>query len=163
MSDYLDPANEELLKDFFMEAQAQIETLERNILVLENDPSNKESIDEIFRAAHTLKGNSGAVEMFEISEFTHQMEDLLDEIRSEKVSANSEIIDTLLDAIDIAKAMLESRMGGEVYSEDYLQVKENRQTRSAVRRLSIHSQGNSMFWADNQVQKQTHQVPECNN
>ena len=124
MSDYLDPANEELLKDFFMEAQAQIEILERNILVLENDPGNRDSIDEIFRAAHTLKGNSGAVEMIEISEFTHQMEDLLDEIRAEKVSANSEIIDTLLEAIDIVKAMIESRMAGEIYSEDYKKVKE---------------------------------------
>jgi len=124
MSDYLDPANEELLKDYFMEAQAQIEVLERNILVLENDPENKESIDEIFRAAHTLKGNSGAVEMFEIAEFTHQMEDLLDEIRAEKVSVNSEIIDTMLESIDIVKAMIESRMAGEIYSEDYINVKD---------------------------------------
>ena len=56
MSDYLDPNNEELLKDFFIEAELQIETLEQNILVLENDPGEKDSIDEIFRAAHTLKG-----------------------------------------------------------------------------------------------------------
>ncbi len=124
MSDYLDPANEELLKDFFIEAQAQIEILERNILVLENDPGNRESIDEIFRAAHTLKGNSGAVEMFEISEFTHLMEDVLDEIRSGKVSINSEIIDTMLESIDIVKAMIESRMSGEIYGEDYSNVKE---------------------------------------
>ena len=124
MSDYLDPANEELLKDYFMEAQAQVEILERNILVLENDPANRDSVDEIFRAAHTLKGNSGAVEMFEIAEFTHQMEDLLDEIRSEKVSVNSEIIDTMLEAIDIVKAMIESRMAGEIYSEDYIKVKD---------------------------------------
>jgi len=124
MSDYLDPANEELLKDYFMEAQSQVEILERNILVLENDPANRDSVDEIFRAAHTLKGNSGAVEMFEIAEFTHQMEDLLDEIRAEKVSVNSEIIDTMLEAIDIVKAMIESRIGGEIYSEDYIKVKD---------------------------------------
>ncbi|MCL2792684.1 MAG: chemotaxis protein CheA [Spirochaetaceae bacterium] len=124
MSDYLDPANEELLKDYFMEAQAQIEILERNILVLEDDPKNREAIDEIFRAAHTLKGNSGAVEMFEIAEFTHQMEDLLDEIRGGKVSVNGEIIDTMLEAIDIVKEMIESRMAGEIYSADYKKVKD---------------------------------------
>ncbi|MCL2294536.1 MAG: chemotaxis protein CheA [Spirochaetes bacterium] len=124
MSDYLDPANEELLKDFFMEAQAQIDILERNILVLENEPTNRDSIDEIFRAAHTLKGNSGAVEMLEIAEFTHQMEDLLDEIRAGKASATSEVIDTMLDAIDIVKEMVESRMAGEIYSEDYKLVKD---------------------------------------
>ncbi len=124
MSDYLDPANEELLKDFFLEAQAQIEILERNILVLENDPVNKDSIDEIFRAAHTLKGNSGAVEMFEISEFTHLMEDLLDEIRSDKITVDSEVIDIMLESIDVVKAMIESRISGEVYSSNYSEIKE---------------------------------------
>ena len=55
MSDYLDANNEELLKDFFAEAEQQVETLESNILVIENDPSNHEAIDEIFRAAvHAL-------------------------------------------------------------------------------------------------------------
>ncbi|GAH68760.1 unnamed protein product, partial [marine sediment metagenome] len=50
MSDYLDPANEELLKDFFEEARQQVELLEQNIIILENDPDNHDSIDEIFRA-----------------------------------------------------------------------------------------------------------------
>ncbi|MBO7639737.1 MAG: Hpt domain-containing protein, partial [Treponema sp.] len=58
MSDYLDPNNEELLQDFFAEAEQQVENLESNILVIESDPSNHDSIDEIFRAAHTLKGGS---------------------------------------------------------------------------------------------------------
>ena len=63
MSDYLDINNEELLKDFFSEAEQQVDTLESNVLVIENDPSNHEAIDEIFRAAHTLKGGSATVEM----------------------------------------------------------------------------------------------------
>ena len=125
MSDYLDPANEELLKDFFMEAQAQVDILERNILVLENDTGNKDSIDEIFRAAHTLKGNSAAVEMFEISEFTHVMEDLLDEIRSETVAVDGEVIDILLESIDVVKIMIEMRIAGEVYEEDITELKGN--------------------------------------
>ena len=69
MSDYLDINNEELLKDFFSEAEQQVENLESNILVIENDPTNHEAIDEIFRAAHTLKGNSATVEFSEISHF----------------------------------------------------------------------------------------------
>jgi two-component system chemotaxis sensor kinase CheA len=86
MRDYLDINNEELLKDFFSEAEQQVETLESNILVIENDPSNHEAIDEIFRAAHTLKGGSATVEMHELSGFTHVMEDLLDVIRAGTVS-----------------------------------------------------------------------------
>ncbi len=108
-----------------MEAQAQVDILERNILVLENDTGNKDSIDEIFRAAHTLKGNSAAVEMFEISEFTHVMEDLLDEIRSDKVKVDSEVIDILLESIDVVKIMIEKRISGEIHEEDISELKEN--------------------------------------
>ncbi len=122
MSDYLDPNNEELLKDFFAEAEQQVETLESNILVIENDPSNHEAVDEIFRAAHTLKGGSATVEMNELSEFTHKVEDVLDEIRSDRLAVSEDIVDLLLSSIDVIKAMLEARQNGNVYSEDVSEI-----------------------------------------
>ncbi|MDR0784788.1 MAG: chemotaxis protein CheA [Treponema sp.] len=118
MSDYLDPNNEELLKDFFSEAQMQVDTLEQNILVLENEGGNKDAVDEIFRAAHTLKGGSATVEMMELSHFTHMVEDVLDAIRSGQLSVSGDVVDTLLAAIDVIKAMLEQRMNGAVYQEN---------------------------------------------
>ena len=118
MSDYLDPNNEELLKDFFAEAEQQVEQLESNILVIENDPSNHEAIDEIFRAAHTLKGGSATVEMMELSHFTHSVEDVLDEIRSDRVAIDEDVVDLLLTSIDVIKAMLEARQNGTVYEEN---------------------------------------------
>ena len=118
MSDYLDPNNQELLKDFFAEARAQVDALEQNILVLENDPTNHDAVDEIFRAAHTLKGGAGTVEMTELAGFTHVMEDLLDAIRSKIVKVDEDVIDALLAGIDIIKAMLDSRSDGEPYAED---------------------------------------------
>ncbi|MDR1637207.1 MAG: Hpt domain-containing protein, partial [Treponema sp.] len=118
MSDYLDPNNEELLKDFFSEAQMQVDTLEQNILVLENEGGNKDSVDEIFRAAHTLKGGSATVEMMELSHFTHLVEDVLDAIRSDQLGINEDVVDILLSAIDVIKAMLGKRMEGAVYQED---------------------------------------------
>ena len=118
MSDYLDINNEELLKDFFSEAEQQVEQLESNILVIEQDPTNKEAIDEIFRAAHTLKGGSATVEMSELSGFTHAVEDLLDAIRSNQVTVTEETIDLLLHSLDIIKDMLAARSNGEVYSQD---------------------------------------------
>ena len=118
MSDYLDINNEELLKDFFSEAEQQVEQLESNILVIEQDPTNKEAIDEIFRAAHTLKGGSATVEMSELSGFTHAVEDLLDAIRSNQVTVTEDTIDLLLYSLDIIKAMLAARASGEVYKED---------------------------------------------
>ena len=118
MSDYLDINNEELLKDFFTEAGQQVETLESNVLVIENDPTNHEAIDEIFRAAHTLKGGSATVEMTEITTFTHAVEDVLDEVRSDRISVNEDIVDILLKSIDVISAMLEQRANGSVYQED---------------------------------------------
>ena len=118
MSDYLDANNEELLKDFFTEAEEQVEHLESNILVIEQDPTNHDAIDEIFRAAHTLKGGSATVEMNELSTFTHSVEDLLDALRSGTLAVSEPIVDVLLSAIDIIKAMLESRRNGSPYGED---------------------------------------------
>jgi two-component system chemotaxis sensor kinase CheA len=122
MSDYLDPNNEELLKDFFSEAQMQVDMLEQNILVLENEGANKDAVDEIFRAAHTLKGGSATVEMMELSHFTHIVEDVLDAIRSDQIAVNEDVTDTLLTGIDVIKAMLEQRMNGAVYQEDISQI-----------------------------------------
>lgn len=123
MSDYLDPNNEELLKDFFSEANGLVETLEQNILALENDPGNKDAVDEIFRAAHTLKGNAGAVEMSELQEFTHLVEDVLDGIRSGQATIGETLIDALLGSLDVIKAMLEARAASAPYSGDISGIK----------------------------------------
>jgi two-component system chemotaxis sensor kinase CheA len=123
MSDYLDPNNEELLKDFFSEANSQVETLEQSILVLENDTGNKDAVDEIFRAAHTLKGGAGTVEMTELAQFTHLVEDVLDGIRSGKATVNEDVIDALLASIDVIKAMLDARANGSIYDSDISTIK----------------------------------------
>ncbi|MDR2792552.1 MAG: chemotaxis protein CheA [Treponema sp.] len=124
MSDYLDPNNEELLKDFFSEAQMQVDTLEQNILVIETEGANKDAVDEIFRAAHTLKGGSATVEFMELSHFTHMVEDVLDAIRSDQLQVNEDVVDTLLTGIDVIKAMLEQRMNGSVYQENTATIEE---------------------------------------
>src|SRR6056297_2594496 len=118
MSDYLDPNNEELLKDFFIEAEMQVDALEQNILVLENDPSDHDAIDEIFRAAHTLKGAAATVQMTKMSEFTHLVEDVLDAIRSNEVHASEQVVDILLNSIDVIKGMLSAQKEGSSYEED---------------------------------------------
>ncbi|KAL0265458.1 UNVERIFIED_CONTAM: hypothetical protein PYX00_010817 [Menopon gallinae] len=110
--------NEELLADFFSEAQLQVEMLESNILVLEGDPKSKDAIDEIFRAAHTLKGGSATVQMTELAHFTHLVEDVFDLIRSDKLLVDDRIIDALLRSVDVIKSMLEERMAGSVFSQD---------------------------------------------
>jgi len=124
MSDYLDPHNEELLKDFFAEAEQQVAQLEQNILVLEHEPTNKDAIDEMFRAAHTLKGAAGTVQMKELAGFTHLVEDVMDAIRSGSIKVSERMIDVLLSSIDVIKTMLQSRMEGSPYTEDISSIRE---------------------------------------
>jgi two-component system chemotaxis sensor kinase CheA len=122
MSDYLDPNNEELLKDFFSEAQMQVDTLEQNVLVLESGGGSKDAVDEIFRAVHTLKGGAATVEFMELSKFAHIVEDVFDAIRSDQLAVSENVVDILFQAIDVIKAMLEQRMNGTVYQEDTSQI-----------------------------------------
>ncbi|NIZ18631.1 chemotaxis protein CheA [Entomospira culicis] len=125
MSDYFDTDNDDLLKVFYIEAEQQVEKLEQNVLAMEDDPSDKDAIDEIFRAAHTVKGGAATVQMTELAEFTHAVEDLLDEIRADKIVANSEIVDAILRSVDVIKAMLEERKAGSIYQEDVSELKES--------------------------------------
>ena len=67
MSDFID---DDLLKDWFEEAYMQVDLIESNLLVLEKNTDDKDAIDSLFRAAHTLKGGSATVKMDEISKFT---------------------------------------------------------------------------------------------
>src|SRR6056297_4216254 len=128
MSDYLDPNNEELLKDFFIEAEAQVDSLEQNILVLENDPTERDAIDEIFRAAHTLKGAAATVQMTNLAEFTHLVEDVLDGIRSSEITVDEAVIDILLNSIDVVKAMLAAHRDGLGYDDDISGLKDSLKT-----------------------------------
>lgn len=116
MSDFID---EGLLKDYFDEAYSQIDLMESNLLILEKNAEDKEAIDSIFRAAHTLKGGSATVQMDEITKFTHLLEDAMDEVRSGKIKVDANIVDTLLDALDVIKNMVRARSEGGLYNEDY--------------------------------------------
>ena len=104
MSDYLDPNNEELLKDFFDEANLQIDLFEQNILTLERNTTDRDAVDEMFRAAHTLKGAAATVQMQELASFTHTVEDVLDEVRSDKVKVSGRIVWNAPEGIGVAFA-----------------------------------------------------------
>ena len=122
MSDYLDPQNEELLKDFFDEANLQIDLFEHNILALEKNISDSGAVDELFRSAHTLKGAAATVQMQELASFTHIVEDVLDEIREGNVPVTGQIVDTLLRAIDVVKEMLGARVEGKVFEKEPVEI-----------------------------------------
>ena len=85
---------------FLDESKEHMENLNSNLLELENSPSNKEIVNEIFRIAHTLKGMSATMGFEKLAELTHKMENVLDEIRSGKMDIDTNIIDTLFEVLD---------------------------------------------------------------
>jgi two-component system chemotaxis sensor kinase CheA len=101
-----------LLADFFQEATQQGEILEQNILALEHDPHDREAVDELFRAAHTLKGGAATVGLKKLAGITHLMEDILDDIRSVRREASGEVIECLLASIDVIKDIIENEQRG---------------------------------------------------
>ncbi len=97
----------ELKKDFLTEAKDLLSNTEQSFLELEKDPTNKTLIDAIFRFAHNLKGTSRAVGFGEIAELTHKAENLLLEIKQEKIIASDRVVSTLLIFNDKVREMIE--------------------------------------------------------
>lgn len=110
MSDMFDMS--QFADDFIEEANEIMEHLDKELLELENKPSNKELLNSIFRSAHTLKGSAAFLNFVYIKELTHKMENLLDKLRNGEMVVTTIIMDTLFDSMDYLKKMLNNIMSG---------------------------------------------------
>lgn len=99
--------NDEITQVFLEEAEDLLNDFEQALLALETDPSNVEVLNRIFRAAHTLKGNSSMLGMEEIASFTHTLEDVLDRLRKGDIKATRDTVNTLLMCRDVLNSMVE--------------------------------------------------------
>jgi len=93
-------ADPEDLKFWFLEADEQLQVLDEDLIRLERESDDSELLQRIFRAAHALKGSSGTIKHNRMAHLTHAMEGVLDELRNEKMSVSSDLIDVLLDGLD---------------------------------------------------------------
>jgi len=104
------------LSDFFPEAEELIEVLHKSLQQIEglSDPAQvrPDTINAIFRAAHTLKGMSGMVGLKKVSEVSHHFEDMLDKVRMGKLSLSREVLDVLTDGVTLLQRMIESASQG---------------------------------------------------
>jgi len=96
----------EIYNDFISEALEHLQTIELQIINLEQSPEDKECINSIFRPFHTIKGVSGFLNLKEINQFSHAMESLLDEARNGRLGIHQGIIDFILEAVDFLKNMI---------------------------------------------------------
>ncbi len=91
---------------FINEAQEHLEALNQALLELEKDPGNPDVLTEIFRSAHTLKGMAATMGFDQLTELTHEMENVLDGLRSGDIGASQEIVDLLFTCFDTLGAIV---------------------------------------------------------
>ncbi|MDD6056688.1 MAG: chemotaxis protein CheA [Clostridiales bacterium] len=94
------------LEIFIDETDEHIQALSDCIMELEKEPENMEVINEIFRAAHSLKGMAGTMGFKRMQHLTHDMENVFQEVRSEKIKVNGVMIDLLFKCLDAIEGYL---------------------------------------------------------
>lgn len=101
-----------MLADFITNSDELMQTLDASILRLEQEPTNKEIIEEIFRSAHTLKGAAGMFGFKGLERVMHRLENLFDLIRKDKLVPNSDMIDTVFQGLDMLRTLLQAVKDG---------------------------------------------------
>lgn len=92
---------------FIDETKEHLQSLNEHILVLEKEPENEDTINEIFRAAHTLKGMAGTMGFTRMQRLTHDLENVFSEIRNGNMKANAKLIDVLFRGLDALEQYLD--------------------------------------------------------
>lgn len=88
------------LEIFIEESKENLQTMNSNLLYLEKSPEDINALNDIFRVAHTLKGMSATMGYNNIAHLTHEMENVLDCIRKDKMEVTGNIIDILFECFD---------------------------------------------------------------
>lgn len=97
---------------FLEESEDQIEELNSNLVKLEKDHENPEIINDIFRAAHSLKSSSAFVGLYNLSDLAHTMENLLQKIREGSLEINVKLVNLLFECFDLIKQVIEGVANG---------------------------------------------------
>ncbi|MGQ9677478.1 MAG: chemotaxis protein CheA, partial [Chloroflexota bacterium] len=93
------------LKVFLEEAYEQLQLMDADLIALEKAGPEPQLLQEIFRAAHTLKGSSASIGHTRMAELTHAMESALDGVRQGRIGVTTELIDLLLESLDALRTL----------------------------------------------------------
>ncbi|WP_223700215.1 chemotaxis protein CheA [Sutcliffiella deserti] len=97
---------------FLEESKEHIETINNQLVELERNPESVNIVNEIFRSAHTLKGMSATMGYEDLASLTHQMENVLDMIRNDKLAVSSTLLDVIFQSVEYLEAMVFSIADG---------------------------------------------------
>jgi len=100
------------LEIFIVESKEHLQAINENLLELENNPEDREIVNEVFRSAHTLKGMSATMGFEDLTNLTHIMENVLDGIRNNKIQVTTEVLDVVFAAVDDLEAMINDIASG---------------------------------------------------
>lgn len=99
---------QEIVDDFLVESDELINSLDNNLVKLESSPDDLDLLNEIFRAAHTIKGTSSFLGFEQVTSLTHKMEDILNKLRKSEMAVTPNIMDLLLESLDTLKVLLDN-------------------------------------------------------
>ncbi len=94
------------LEIFIDESKEHLQTLNDQVLILEEEPENVDTVNEIFRAAHSLKGMAGTMGYKRMQRLTHDMENVFSEIRNGKMNVNADLVDIVFKCLDALEGYL---------------------------------------------------------
>ncbi|MBI5756193.1 MAG: chemotaxis protein CheA [Nitrospirae bacterium] len=103
---------QELIQDFIVETEEILEGLDQCFVKLEEAPGDLELINEIFRAAHSIKGSAGFLGFTRLVEVAHQSENVLNKLRQKEMQADPETIDIILESVDVLKGLIKEVKDG---------------------------------------------------
>ncbi|NOY66114.1 MAG: chemotaxis protein CheA [Gammaproteobacteria bacterium] len=102
---------------FLEESFEGLDVMESSLLNLDAGDSDSETVNTIFRSAHSIKGGSATFGFDNVAKFTHVLETLLDEVRSEEREVTQSIVNALLESVDCVRSMLEAQRDESDYDE----------------------------------------------
>ncbi len=113
-------ADRELLSDFIVESRDHLSSIEGNVLILEQNPSQLDAVHTIFRGFHTIKGLAGFLELPAMQQSAHEVESLLDRVRTGTLAVTPALVDVVLAGADYLKtevSRVEGMLGGAAPAE----------------------------------------------
>ncbi len=98
---------------FAAEAEGRLDALVDQVLVLEKSGASAELVASLFREAHTIKGGAAVVGLANIARVAHALEDLLEDVRSERRQVDAALIDAVLGGVDAIRTLIPKALAGE--------------------------------------------------
>lgn len=124
---------------FLEEAVELFESADNVLLAAENNGSlTDDEMGQLFRDVHTLKGSGASVELAFFAEFTHDVENLMDKLRSHKIEYQPEMAETLIDGLDVMKEILELEVSNQINREKFQEL-----TSSLLEEIRAYSNGST--------------------